>query len=101
VRTNYIVDIYDCRQLPPTASSGNQVNQGGSGTLKQAQYYCVVTSRGRSYVPNWTNPALPTVGDPVPTKRWGIAGGVTYQVSRFTMAHDARGTIITPPVALQ
>ena len=101
VRTNYVVDLYDCRELPNTASAGNQVNQGGSGTLKQVQYYCVVTSRGRSYVPRWSDPTALTTGNKLPRKSWSIAGGTAYEPSRFTMAHDARGTIITPPVPLQ
>jgi hypothetical protein len=83
--TDYVVDMYDCRQLPNTASSGSQVNQGGSGSLHQIQYYCVVTSRGRSFVPG-------ALG-----KKWTMAGG-DYLVNRFTMAHDARGTVVTPPI---
>jgi hypothetical protein len=85
--TDYVVDLYDCRQLPNTATAGSQVNQGGSGKLQQVQFYCVVTSRGRSYVPN------------SPSKTWTI-GANNYVVNRFTMGHDARGTIVTPPIML-
>jgi hypothetical protein len=96
---NYVVDMYDCQQLPPTAAVGYQVNQGGSGTVHQVQFYCVVTSRGRSYVP------YPTSSSNRPTKSWSVPGGPTlnagaYIVNRFTMAHDARGTLITPPMIL-
>ena len=85
--TDYVVDMYDCRQLPNTAAVGSQVNQGGSGKLQQVQFYCVVTSRGRAYVPN------------APRKKWTL-GANLYEVNRFTMAHDARGTIVTPPIML-
>lgn len=95
---NYVVDMYDCRQLPNTASIGYQVNQGGSGTLRQVQFYCVITSRGRAYVPS-------TGGVAGPTKTWSVPGGQTlnagaYIVNRFTMTHDARGTLVTPPIIL-
>jgi hypothetical protein len=83
---DYVVDLYDCRQLPNTATSGGQVNQGGSGTLKQVQYYCVMTSRGRAFVPG------------APSKTWTLNTPGDYIVNRFTMAHDARGTIVTPPI---
>lgn len=95
---DYVVDMYDCRQLPNTAAVGYQINQGGSGVIKQVQYYCVVTSRGRSYVP------YPTSTTGRPTKRWtvqGSAGPANYVVNRFTMAHDSRGTLVTPPIILQ
>jgi len=82
---DYVVDMYDCRQLPNTGTAGSQVNQGGSGTLHEIQFYCVVTSRGRAFVPA------------APTKRWTFQN-VAYQVRRFTMAHDARGAIVTPPI---
>jgi hypothetical protein len=85
--SDYVVDLYDCRQLPNTATAGTQVNQGGSGTLTQAQYYCVMTSRGRSYVPG------------APSKKWTMPSG-DYIVNRFTMSHDARGTIVTPPIVM-
>ena len=93
--TNYVVDMYDCRQLANTSSSGYQINQGGSGTMRYFQYYCVVTSRGRAYVP------FPTGGGAVPrTKTWSINGGTdNYVVNRFTMAHDSRGAIVTPPIS--
>lgn len=97
--TNYVVDMYDCRQLPNTATVGYQVNQGGSGTLHEVQFYCVVTSRGRSYVPYGAD--LTTR----PSKKWSVLGGQTlnagaYIVNRFTMAHDARGTLVTPPIIM-
>jgi hypothetical protein len=95
---DYVVDMYDCRQLPNTAAVGYQINQGGSGVLKQVQYYCVVTSRGRSYVP------YPTSVNGRPTKKWtvpGAVGSADYIVNRFTMAHDSRGTLVTPPIIQQ
>jgi len=93
--TDYVVDLYDCRRLPPGATPGYQINQGGSGTQKYYQLYCVVTSRGRAYVP------YPGGSAPAPTKKWTIPnGGVNgeYVVNRFTMAHDSRGAVITPPM---
>jgi hypothetical protein len=95
VTSNYVVDLYDCRLLSNTAASGYQVNEGGSGTMKYFQYYCVVTSRGRTYVP------YPATGKK-PTKKWRVrstSGDVDYVVNRFTMAHDSRGSIITPPMS--
>jgi len=94
VTSNYVVDLYDCRLLSNTATSGYQVNEGGSGTMRYFQYYCVVTSRGRTYVP------YPSTGK-VPSKTWKVRSeGVdtSYTVNRFTMAHDSRGSIITPPM---
>ena len=93
--TNYVVDLYDCRQLSNSAASGYQVNQGGSGTMKYFQYYCVVTARGRAFVP------FVGGGAPNPTKKWSIPNGANgeYVVNRFTMAHDSRGAIITPPMS--
>jgi hypothetical protein len=88
--TDYIVDLYDCRMLPNTAAVGFQVNEGGSGTMRQVQYYCVVTSRGRAYVP--------TTGAASQTKQWTLGTLVPYTVNRFTLAHDSRGTIVTPPI---
>jgi hypothetical protein len=82
---DFVVDLYDCKQLPNTAAVGAQVNQGGSGTLHQIQFYCVVTSRGRAYVPG------------APLKQWSLQG-VNYSVRRLTMGHDSRGTIVTPPI---
>lgn len=95
VSTNYVVDLYDCRRLSNTASAGYQVNQGGSGTMQYFQMYCVLTSRGRTYVPYASGAAKR------PTKTWTVRGGstdVAYLVNRFTMAHDSRGAIITPPM---
>ena len=95
VGTNYVVDLYDCRRLSNTAAAGYQVNQGGSGTMQYFQMYCVLTSRGRTYVP------YPSGSATKPTKTWTIRGGtgdIPYLVNRFTMAHDARGAIITPPM---
>jgi hypothetical protein len=90
--------MYDCIQLPNTETPGYQVNQGGSGTLHEVQLYCVVTSRGRSYVPYGADP------NARPNKKWSVPGGQTlggtYVVNRFTMAHDSRGTLVTPPIIL-
>jgi hypothetical protein len=83
--TDYVVDMYDCRQLPNTGTAGSQVNQGGSGTLRPFQYYCVVTARGGAYVPG------------APSKTWTLQG-VPYRVWRLAMRHDSRGTIVTPPM---
>jgi|GEM_PF-3913574 len=92
VSTNYVVDLYDCRRLANTAAAGYQVNQGGSGTIQYFQLYCVVTSRGRTYVPY-------AQGAPKkPNKTWTVNGSDTYVVNRFTMAHDSRGAVITPPM---
>jgi hypothetical protein len=85
--TDYVVDMYDCRQLPNTSTAGSQVNLGGSGTLHQIQYYCVITSRGRAYVPG------------APSKKWTLPAH-DYIVNRFTMGHDSRGTIVTPSIIL-
>jgi hypothetical protein len=82
---DYVVDMYDCRQLPNTGTAGSQVNQGGSGTLHEVQFYCVVTARGGAFVPG------------APTTSWTFQD-IAYQVRRFTMAHDARGAILTPPI---
>lgn len=94
VSSNYVVDLYDCRRLSNTAAAGYQVNQGGSGTMQYFQLYCVLTSRGRTYV-------LYPAGAKHSTKIWKVRGPTTevpYSVNRFTMAHDSRGTIITPPM---
>jgi hypothetical protein len=85
---DYSVDLYDCQQLSNTDTAGSQVNRGGSGQLHSIQYYCVVTSHGRAYVPN------------APKKKWS-SQGVDYEVRRFTMAHDSRGAIVTPPIFVQ
>lgn len=93
---NYVVDMYDCRQLSNTASAGYQVNEGGSGTIRYFQFYCVVTSRGRTFVPYPGGAVAP------PTKLWTIpknGAEFQYKVNRFTMAHDSRGTVITPPMS--
>jgi hypothetical protein len=94
---DYVVDMYDCRRLSNTAASGYQVNQAGSGTMQYFQFYCVVTSRGRTYVP------YPTTSAKKPEKIWKVKGAgsaeVNYVVNRFTMAHDSRGTVITPPMS--
>lgn len=84
---DYVVDLYDCRQRPVAASPGSQVNQGGSGSLQQVEFYCVMTARGRSYVPG---AGL--------NKSWDLSSGGTYTPSRFMAAHDVRGTIVTPPI---
>ncbi|HET8936002.1 MAG TPA: hypothetical protein VFN67_21295 [Polyangiales bacterium] len=93
---NYIVDMYDCRRLTNTAAAGYQVNQGGSGTMQYFQLYCVVTSHGRTYVP------YPTGAGTKPSKVWTVRGrdkDETLSVNRFTMAHDSRGAVITPPMS--
>ena len=86
--TDYVVDLYDCLPMTATASVGTQVNYGGSGTLIPIQYYCVVTSRGRAYIPG------------TPTKIWQLPGK-NFEVSRLSMSHDSRGMIITPPMYQQ
>jgi len=83
---DYVVDMYDCQQLPVTATPGSQINQTGSGVPQQLQFYCVITARGRSYLPG------------AATKVWTLAGANTYAASRFSAAHDARGSLITPPI---
>ncbi len=88
VMVDYVVDIYDCQPLPVSASAGSQINQSGSNMPRQAQFYCVVTARGRSYVPG------------AATKTWTLANGLSYTASRFMAAHDARGTVITPPMLI-
>jgi hypothetical protein len=94
---NYVVDMYDCRRLTNTATAGYQVNQGGSGTMQYFQLYCVVTSHGRTYVP------YPTGSGMRPAKVWTVKGrdnkDETLSVNRFTMAHDSRGAVITPPMS--
>ena len=92
VSNNYVVDLYDCRRLANTAATGYQVNQGGSGTIQYFQMYCVVTSRGRIYMPYASGATRK------PTKTWTINGAAQYIVNRFTMAHDSRGAVITPPM---
>ena len=94
--TDYVVDLYDCQPLSNTGTTGYQVNYTGSGSLRFFQYYCVVTSRGRAYVPYPGGVAV------APTKKWSIPNGGAngdYIVNRFTMAHDSRGAIITPPMS--
>jgi Tfp pilus assembly protein PilX len=94
--TNYVVDLYDCRQVANTGAAGYQVNTGGSGTIRFHQWYCVMTSRGRTYVP------YPATSTKRPTKTWTVrssSGQTPYTVNRFTMAHDSRGAIITPPIS--
>jgi hypothetical protein len=86
--SDYVVDMYDCRRLMGAGTPGTQVNQGGSGAIRVFQLYCVVTARGRSFM----------FGKFARTKTWQTAGGVNYQVNRFAMAHDSRGTIVSPPI---
>jgi hypothetical protein len=86
---NYIVEMYDCQRLQAAGTAGVQVNQTGSSTAPQFQLTCVVTSRGRSYL----------FGDiKGKAKVWQTADGIKYTVNRFTMAHDSRGTFISPPI---
>jgi hypothetical protein len=86
---DYVVDMYDCRRLTGVGSPGSQVNQAGSGTIKEMQLFCVMTARGRSFV--WG----------AVDKNWKTADGKDYPVNRFTMAHDTRGTIVSPPIVVQ
>jgi hypothetical protein len=87
--SDYVVDMYDCRRLTGVGSPGSQVNQGGSGTIKEMQLFCVVTARGRSFV--WGGA----------DKIWKTADNKEYPVNRFTTAHDTRGTIVSPPIVVQ
>jgi hypothetical protein len=87
--SDYVVDMYDCRRLIGTGTPGSQVNQAGSGTIKEIQLACVVTARGRSFVPNGG------------TKTWTTGDGTTYSAERFSLAHDTRGTIVSPPIIVQ
>jgi len=89
VLPDYVVDMYDCRRLFGSGSPGSRVNTGGSGAIREMQLFCVITSRGRSFVPG-----------PAP-KIWQTAAGVDYSVNRYTTAHDSRGTIVTPPIVVQ
>ena len=82
--TDFVVDMYDCQRLPNTLATGSQINQGGN-VARTFQMYCVVTARGRAYVPG------------APIKKWTLQG-VEYSVRRLTMSHDSRGTIVTPPM---
>lgn len=83
---DYVVDLYDCRRLTGTGSPGSRVNQGGSGAIREMQLYCVITARGRSFVEGGLQ------------KRWSNSNGAVYEVNRFAMAHDSRGTLVTPPI---
>jgi hypothetical protein len=85
---DYVVDMYDCRRLRGTGSPGSRVNTGGSGAIREMQLYCVITSRGRSFVPGGAS------------KIWQTGAG-NYSVNRFATAHDSRGTIVTPPIVIQ
>jgi hypothetical protein len=84
---DYVVDMYDCQRLPVMATAGSLINDLGSGVPAQFQVYCVVTSRGRSYVP----------GAGGLTRTWGD-GADAYVAARFSAALDSRGTLITPPI---
>ena len=86
---DYVVDMYDCRRLTGVGTPGSRVNQGGSGAIKEMQLFCVMTTRGRSFVWN---------GD---LKVWKTAKGKEYIVNRFTLAHDMRGTVVSPPIVVQ
>jgi hypothetical protein len=90
--SDYVVDLYDCQRLPGAGTAGSQVNQTGSGTIRVFQLYCVVTARGRSFM-------FGTFAGK--TKTWQTAAGTPYVVNRFTMAHDSRGTIVSPPIVVQ
>lgn len=87
--SDYVVDMYDCRRLTGAGTPGTQVNTGGSGTIRQFQLYCVVTARGRSFMfGSFTGK----------TKIWTTSSGIAYPVSRYSMAHDSRGTVVSPPI---
>ena len=86
--SDYVVDMYDCQRLSGVGSPGSQVNQGGSGTIREMQLSCVITSRGRSFLFDG------------PTKVWGPEGA-EYRVGRYTLAHDSRGTVVSPPIVVQ
>lgn len=86
---DYVVDMYDCRRLTGVGSPGSQVNQGGSGTIKEMQLFCVITARGRSFV--WGGA----------DKTWKTSDNKEYKVNRYTVAHDTRGTIVSPPIVVQ
>lgn len=83
--SDYVVDMYDCQWLDGIGSPGSQVNQGGSGKIKIQNLYCVITSRGRSFLYGGQ------------TKTWNTGGG-KYVVNRFALAHDSRGTLVSPSI---
>lgn len=84
--TDYVVDMYDCQWLDGAGSPGSQVNQGGSGKIKVQHLYCVITSRGRSFLFGGQ------------TRKWKTSFGEPYLANRFALAHDSRGTIVSPPI---
>jgi hypothetical protein len=92
--SDYVVDMYDCRRLQGIGTAGTQINQGGSGTIQQIQLYCVVTSRGRSFM-------FSPTGFTGKTKTWQTGSGTNVQFNRYTLAHDSRGTVVSPPIAVQ
>jgi hypothetical protein len=92
--SDYVVDMYDCQMLPG-GSAGSQVNTGGSGAAKVKQLYCVVTARGRSFLFGATSTF------PNKTKTWTTSDGTNYVVNRYTVAHDSRGTFVSPPFVAQ
>lgn len=90
--SDYVVDMYDCRRLTGAGTPGSQVNTSGSGAIRQFQLYCVVTARGRSFMfGTFTGK----------TKTWKTSDGTSYVVNRYTMAHDSRGTVLSPPIISQ
>lgn len=82
--SDYVVDVYDCEPLHGMGTPGSQINHAGSSATRRSQFACVVTARGRSYVPGG--------GD----RTWADPAGKPYTVNRFGLAHDSRGTIVTP-----
>jgi hypothetical protein len=89
---DYVVDLYDCKEMPAAAAVGMQVTGQTSSQVVNHQYYCVLTARGRAFLPNGL------------TKTWdltynGAFPTALYTVNRFGSAHDARGTIVTGPTA--
>ena len=87
--SDYVVDMYDCRRLTGVGSPGAQVNQQGSGAIRDMQLYCVITSRGRSFL----------FGGP--RRTWTTGAGTNFVQNRFALAHDSRGTLVSPPIVVQ
>jgi hypothetical protein len=81
----YVVDINDCAQAPSGLSPGAPVG-GGTGSLKVAQFYCVLTAHVRI--------GLPAGGG---SEHWEFGNAaLSYDKDRFENEHDSRATILTP-----
>jgi hypothetical protein len=78
----FVVDVTDCMKAPAVLTPGAQIG----GAVAEAQYNCVLTARGRVQLP----------GASV-TRAWTF-GAATYNQDMFMSAHDARATLLTPPV---